>query len=212
MTNSNAAQVDNQLSLIEDALGEYAAPLPQIDNLAITREQAISLLDQSTALDADAAQLREQREGQHDAATLLERQLATVVALVEEGKACLRSGEPVRPECAMAPSLIPEVENELSAARQQLATTDTQIAAIVQRSALLRRQCEDLLTKAQRDARVAHVQALLDAAIQQAAELGLELANSNQFTTAIRVDNRLAILGRNNGMLSSLRNYQGSSR
>ena len=70
MTNSNTAQVDNQLSQIYDALGEYAAPLPQIDNLAITREQAISLLDQATALDADAAQLREQREGQHDAATL----------------------------------------------------------------------------------------------------------------------------------------------
>lgn len=212
MTNSNTAQVDNQLSQIYDALGEYAAPLPQIDNLAITREQAISLLDQATALDADAAQLREQREGQHDAATLLERQLATVVALVEEGKACLRSGEPVRPECAMAPSLIPEVENELSAARQQLAATGSQISAIVQRSALLRRQCEDLLTKALSDARVAHVQALLDAAIQQAAELGLELANNHQFSAAIRVDNRLAILGRNNGMLSSLRNYQGSSR
>lgn len=212
MTNSNTAQVDDQLSQIEDALGEYAAPLPQIDNLAITREQAISLLDQATALDADAAQLREQREGQHDAATLLERQLATVVALVEEGKACLRSGEPVRPECAMAPSLIPEVENELSAARQQLAATGSQISAIVQRSALLRRQCEDLLTKALSDARVAHVQALLDAAIQQAAELGLELANSSQYTTAIRVDSRLAVLGRNNGMLSSLKGYQGSAR
>lgn len=212
MTNSNTAQVDNQLSQIYDALGEYAAPLPQIDNLAITREQAISLLDQATALDADAAQLREQREGQHDAATLLERQLATVVALVEEGKACLRSGEPVRPECAMAPSLIPEVENEFSAARQQLAATGSQISAIVQRSALLRRQCEDLLTKALRDARVAHVQALLDAAIQQAAELGLELANSNQYSTAIRVDSRLAVLGRNNGMLISLKGYQGSAR
>ncbi|MBG0662250.1 hypothetical protein [Enterobacter roggenkampii] len=212
MTNSNIAQVDHQLSQIEDALGEYAAPLPQIDNIAIVREQAINLLDQATALDADAVQLREQRAGQHDDTTLLERQLATVVALVEEGKACLRSGEPVRPECAMAPSLIPEVENELSSAQLLLAATDTQIAAIEQRAFLLRRQCEDLLTKTSRAARVAHVQAMLDSATQQAAELGLELANSNQYTTAIRVDSRLAVLGRNNGVLISLKNYQGSAR
>ena len=212
MTNSNAAQVDNQLSLIEDALGKYAAPLPQTQSPDLIREQAVDLLNRADVLESNADELRTELQNREQVVHDIDRQLATLVGLVEEGKVCLRSGEPVRPECAMAHSLIPEVENELSLARNAASAANGQLLAVTNQIDTLRSQYARMIGQVALDARMAHVQALLDTAMQQAAELGLELANNHQFSAAIRVDNRLAILGRNNGMLSSLRNYQGSSR
>ena len=202
MTNSNAAQVDNQLSLIEDALGKYAAPLPQIQSPDLIREQAVDLLNRADVLESNADELRTELQNREQVVHDIDRQLATLVGLVEEGKACLRSGEPVRPE----------VENELSLARNAARAANGQLLAVTNQIDTLRSQHARMIGQVALDARMAHVQALLDTAMQQAAELGLELANNHQFSAAIRVDNRLAILGRNNGMLSSLRNYQGSSR
>lgn len=212
MTNSNAAQVDNQLSLIEDALGKYAAPLPQIQSPDLIREQAVDLLNRADVLESNADELRTELQNREQIVHDIDRQLATLVGLVEEGKACLRSGEPVRPECGMAPALLPEVQNELVVAQQVAAATRSELSACQHQIDTLRSQYARMIGQVALDARMAHVQALLDTAMQQAAELGLELANNHQFSAAIRVDNRLAILGRNNGMLSSLRNYQGSSR
>ncbi|MFB3003977.1 hypothetical protein ACEWER_26570, partial [Klebsiella pneumoniae] len=92
MTNSNAAQVDNQLSLIEDALGKYAAPLPQIQSPDLIREQAVDLLNRADVLESNADELRTELQNREQVVHDIDRQLATLVGLVEEGKACLRSG------------------------------------------------------------------------------------------------------------------------
>ena len=212
MSKESEKHVDRVLDQISTRLESLTVSGPKLGDLSTLRSHMLRLLDKVSEQEIAATGLRLRLEIENGQVASLESQLANLNELIEEGKACLRSGEPVRPECAMAHSLIPEVENELSLARNAASAANGQLLAVTNQIDTLRSQYARMIGQVALDARMAHVQALLDTAMQQAAELGLELANNHQFSAAIRVDNRLAILGRNNGMLSSLRNYQGSSR
>ena len=212
MSKESEKHVDRVLNQISTRLESLTVSGPKLGDLSTLRSHMLRLLDKVSEQEIAATGLRLRLEIENGQVASLESQLANLNELIEEGKACLRSGEPVRPECAMAHSLIPEVENELSLARNAASAANGQLLAVTNQIDTLRSQYARMIGQVALDARMAHVQALLDTAMQQAAELGLELANNHQFSAAIRVDNRLAILGRNNGMLSSLRNYQGSSR
>ena len=212
MSKESEKHVDRVLDQISTRLESLTVSGPKLGDLSTLRSHMLRLLDKVSEQEIAATGLRLRLEIENGQVSSLESQLANLNELIEEGKACLRSGEPVRPECAMAHSLIPEVENELSLARNAASAANGQLLAVTNQIDTLRSQYARMIGQVALDARMAHVQALLDTAMQQAAELGLELANNHQFSAAIRVDNRLAILGRNNGMLSSLRNYQGSSR
>ena len=212
MSKESEKHVDRVLDQISTRLESLTVSGPKLGDLSTLRSHMLRLLDKVSEQEIAATGLRLRLEIENGQVSSLESQLANLNELIEEGKACLRSGEPVRPECGMAPALLPEVENELSLARNAASAANGQLLAVTNQIDTLRSQYARMIGQVALDARMAHVQALLDTAMQQAAELGLELANNHQFSAAIRVDNRLAILGRNNGMLSSLRNYQGSSR
>ena len=92
MTNSNAAQVDNQLSLIEDALGKYAAPLPQIQSPDLIREQAVDLLNRADVLESNADELRTELQNR-------ERSCMTLIASWRRWSVWSRR---VKPACVLA--------------------------------------------------------------------------------------------------------------
>ena len=206
MTNSNAAQVDNQLSLIEDALGKYAAPLPQIQSPDLIREQAVDLLNRADVLESNADELRTELQNREQVVHDIDRQLATLVGLVEEGKACLRSGEPVRPECGMAPALLPEVQNELVAAQQVAAATRSELSACQHQIDMLNANVDRAAEDAYLSAHLAYVSTLLRESMDLAAMAGAKVSNG---AASVTLDRRLGLLLQNQGMVLALKNYQG---
>ena len=206
MTNSNAAQVDNQLSLIEDALGKYAAPLPQIQSPDLIREQAVDLLNRADVLESNADELRTELQNREQVVHDIDRQLATLVGLVEEGKVCLRSGEPVRPECGMAPALLPEVQNELVAAQQVAAATRSELSACQHQIDMLNANVDRAAEDAYLSAHLAYVSTLLRESMDLAAMAGAKVSNG---AASVTLDRRLGLLLQNQGMVLALKNYQG---
>ena len=206
MTNSNAAQVDNQLSLIEDALGKYAAPLPQIQSPDLIREQAVDLLNRADVLESNADELRTELHNREQVVHDIDRQLATLIGLVEEGKACLRSGEPVRPECGMAPALLPEVQNELVAAQQVAAATRSELSACQHQIDMLNANVSRAAEDAYLSAHLAYVSTLLRESMDLAAMAGAKVSNG---AASVTLDRRLGLLLQNQGMVLALKNYQG---
>ena len=206
MTNSNAAQVDNQLSLIEDALGKYAAPLPQIQSPDLIREQAVDLLNRADVLESNADELRTELQNREQVVHDIDRQLATLVGLVEEGKVCLRSGEPVRPECGMAPALLPEVQNELVAAQQVAAATRSELSACQHQIDMLNANVSRAAEDAYLSAHLAYVSTLLRESMDLAAMAGAKVSNG---AASVTLDRRLGLLLQNQGMVLALKNYQG---
>ena len=206
MTNSNAAQVDNQLSLIEDALGKYAAPLPQIQSPDLIREQAVDLLNRADVLESNADELRTELQNREQVVHDIDRQLATLVGLVEEGKACLRSGEPVRPECGMAPALLPEVQNELVAAQQVAAATRSELSACQHQIDMLNANVGRAAEDAYLSAHLGYVSTLLRESMDLAAMAGAKVSNG---AASVTLDRRLGLLLQNQGMVLALKNYQG---
>ncbi|MEH3675226.1 hypothetical protein POW18_23000, partial [Enterobacter roggenkampii] len=135
-----------------------------------------------------------------------ESQLANLNELIEEGKACLRSGEPVRPECGMAPALLPEVQNELVAAQQVAAATRSELSACQHQIDMLNANVSRAAEDAYLSAHLAYVSTLLRESMDLAAMAGAKVSNG---AASVTLDRRLGLLLQNQGMVLALKNYQG---
>lgn len=212
MNQINAELVAEKLGKVSGELRErlqYTAPgLPDVESLRLQMEIDLEEVDSYMAR---INQATEALQGYEYAVTNLEAQLENLHALVSEGKACLRSGEPVRPECSMAHTVIPEVEEELSTARERVATGRSVLHSAIHKRDLIEAQSAKMLRDAFVSARVADIELLISTAMQRAAELALEL-NHNETTKAAKIDSRITLLLRSGGQLFSLRSHQGDRR
>ncbi|MDE9585988.1 MULTISPECIES: hypothetical protein [Enterobacterales] len=205
----NEKHVDRVLNQISVRLESLTVSAPKLSDLSTLRENMLRLLGEASDLEITASGLRLRLDIENEQIRSLEYQLGNLQKLVEEGKACLRSGEPVRPECGMAPALLPEVQNELVAAQQVAAATRSELSACQHQIDLCNANVSRAAEEAYLSAHLAYVSTLLRESMDLAAMAG---AKVNSGAATVTLDRRLGLLFQNQGMVMALKNYQGERR
>ena len=209
MSKESEKHVDRVLNQISTRLESLTVSGPKLGDLSTLRSHMLRLLDKVSEQEIAATGLRLRLEIENELIGSLEYQLAKLNQLIEEGKACLRSGEPVRAECGMAPALLPEVQNELVAAQQVAAATRSELSACQQNIEQRSRDVTRLADSAYISAHLAYVGTLLRESMDLAAMAG---AKVNSGAATVTLDRRLGLLLQNQGMVMALKNYQGDRR
>ncbi|ELI8403267.1 hypothetical protein RSI60_004208 [Yersinia enterocolitica] len=209
MREENEKHVDRVLNQISVRLESLTVSAPKLSDLSTLRENMLRLLGEASDLEITASGLRLRLDIENEQIRSLEYQLGNLQKLVEEGKACLRSGEPVRPECGMAPALLPEVQNELVAAQQVAAATRSELSACQHQIDLCNANVSRAAEEAYLSAHLAYVSTLLRESMDLAAMAG---AKVNSGAATVTLDRRLGLLFQNQGMVMALKNYQGERR
>ncbi|EPH2854619.1 hypothetical protein J7X69_005128 [Serratia marcescens] len=205
----NEKHVDRVLNQISVRLESLTASTPKLGDGSTLRANILRLLSEAGELEITASGLRLRLDIENEQIRSLEYQLGNLQKLVEEGKACLRSGEPVRPECGMAPALLPEVQNELVAAQQVAAATRSELSACQHQIDLCNANVSRAAEEAYLSAHLAYVSTLLRESMDLAAMAG---AKVNSGAATVTLDRRLGLLFQNQGMVMALKNYQGERR
>ncbi|EPU4313445.1 hypothetical protein ACVW6P_004652 [Escherichia coli] len=205
----NEKHVDRVLNQISVRLESLTVSAPKLSDLSTLRENMLRLLGKASDLEITASGLRLRLDIENEQIRSLEYQLGNLQKLVEEGKACLRSGEPVRPECGMAPALLPEVQNELVAAQQVAAATRSELSACQHQIDLCNANVSRAAEEAYLSAHLAYVSTLLRESMDLAAMAG---AKVNSGAATVTLDRRLGLILQNQGMVMALKNYQGDRR
>ncbi|HFU4537721.1 TPA: hypothetical protein ACGPBQ_004345 [Yersinia enterocolitica] len=205
----NEKHVDRVLNQISVRLESLTVSAPKLSDLSTLRENMLRLLGEASDLEITASGLRLRFDIENEQIRSLEYQLGNLQKLVEEGKACLRSGEPVRPECGMAPALLPDVQNELVAAQQVAAATRSELSACQHQIDLCNANVSRAAEEAYLSAHLAYVSTLLRESMDLAAMAG---AKVNSGAATVTLDRRLGLLFQNQGMVMALKNYQGERR
>ncbi|MGN2124443.1 hypothetical protein ACKFBN_20240 [Yersinia enterocolitica] len=205
----NEKHVDRVLNQISVRLESLTVSAPKLSDLSTLRENMLRLLGEASDLEITASGLRLRLDIENEQIRSLEYQLGNLQKLVEEGKACLRSGEPVRPECGMAPALLPDVQNELVAAQQVAAATRSELSACQHQIDLCNANVSRAAEEAYLSAHLAYVSTLLRESMDLAAMAG---AKVNSGAATVTLDRRLGLLFQNQGMVMALKNYQGERR
>ena len=205
----NEKHVDRVLNQMSVRLESLTVSAPKLSDLSTLRENMLRLLGEASDLEITASGLRLRLDIENEQIRSLEYQLGNLQKLVEEGKACLRSGEPVRPECGMAPALLPEVQNELVAAQQVAAATRSELSACQHQIDLCNANVSRAAEEAYLSAHLAYVSTLLRESMDLAAMAG---AKVNSGAATVTLDRRLGLLFQNQGMVMALKNYQGERR
>lgn len=205
----NEKHVDRVLNQISVRLESLTVSAPKLSDLSTLRENMLRLLGKASDLEITASGLRLRLDIENEQIRSLEYQLGNLQKLVEEGKACLRSGEPVRPECGMAPALLPEVQNELVAAQQVAAATHSELSACQHQIDLCNANVSRAAEEAYLSAHLAYVSTLLRESMDLAAMAG---AKVNSGAATVTLDRRLGLILQNQGMVMALKNYQGDRR
>lgn len=205
----NEKHVDRVLNQISVRLESLTASTPKLGDASTLRANMLRLLSVAGELEITAAGLHLRLDTENELIRSLEYQLGNLQKLVEEGKACLRSGEPVRPECGMAPALLPEVQNELAAAQQVAAATRSELSACQQEVTLLNANISRAAEEAYLSAHLAYVSTLLRESMDLAAMAGQKV---NSHTAVVQLDRRLSLFLQNQGMVMALKNHQGDRR
>ncbi|MEY6764440.1 hypothetical protein AB9B48_22640 [Kluyvera ascorbata] len=205
----NEKHVDRVLNQISVRLESLTVSAPKLSDLSTLRENMLRLLGEASDLEITASGLRLRLDIENEQIRSLEYQLGNLQKLVEEGKACLRSGEPVRPECGMAPALLPEVQNELVAAQQVAAATRSELSACQHQIDLCNANVSRAAEEAYLSAHLVYVSTLLRESMDLAAMAG---AKVNSGAATVTLDRRLGLLFQNQGMVMALKNYQGERR
>ncbi|HIA8981185.1 TPA: hypothetical protein ACWSQR_004834 [Escherichia coli] len=206
MSKESAKHVDRVLDQISTRLESLTVSGPKLGDLSTLRSHMLRLLDKVSEQEIAATGLRLRLEIENGQVSSLESQLANLNELIEEGKACLRSGEPVRPECGMAPALLPEVKNELVAAQQVAAATRSELSACQHQIDMLNANVDRAAEDAYLSAHLAYVSTLLRESMDLAAMAGAKVSNG---AASVTLDRRLGLLLQNQGMVLALKNYQG---
>ncbi|HED0394895.1 TPA: hypothetical protein R4I55_004497 [Yersinia enterocolitica] len=209
MREENEKHVDRVLNQISVRLESLTVSAPKLSDLSTLRENMLRLLGEASDLEITASGLRLRFDIENEQIRSLEYQLGNLQKLVEEGKACLRSGEPVRPECGMAPALLPDVQNELVAAQQVAAATRSELSACQHQIDLCNANVSRAAEEAYLSAHLAYVSTLLRESMDLAAMAG---AKVNSGAATVTLDRRLGLLFQNQGMVMALKNYQGERR
>ncbi|MBA8065762.1 hypothetical protein HV077_26125 (plasmid) [Citrobacter freundii] len=209
MREENEKHVDRVLNQISVRLESLTVSAPKLSDLSTLRENMLRLLGEASDLEITASGLRLRLDIENEQIRSLEYQLGNLQKLVEEGKACLRSGEPVRPECGMAPALLPDVQNELVAAQQVAAATRSELSACQHQIDLCNANVSRAAEEAYLSAHLAYVSTLLRESMDLAAMAG---AKVNSGAATVTLDRRLGLLFQNQGMVMALKNYQGERR
>ena len=205
----NEKHVDRVLNQISVRLESLTVSAPKLSDLSTLRENMLRLLGEASDLEITASGLRLRLDIENEQIRSLEYQLGNLQKLVEEGKACLRSGEPVRPECGMAPALLPEVQNELVAAQQVAAATRSELSACQHQIDLCNANVSRAAEEAYLSAHLSYVSTLLRESMDLAAMAG---AKVNNYAAVVQLDRRLMLLLQNQGMVAALKNHQGDRR
>ncbi|HDP0059858.1 TPA: hypothetical protein P5R94_004430 [Salmonella enterica subsp. enterica serovar Concord] len=206
MREENEKHVDRVLNQISVRLESLTASTPKLGDASTLRANMLRLLSEAGELEITAAGLHLRLDTENELIRSLESQLANLNELIEEGKACLRSGEPVRPECGMAPALLPEVQNELVAAQQVAAATRSELSACQHQIDMLNANVSRAAEDAYLSAHLAYVSTLLRESMDLAAMAGAKVSNG---AASVTLDRRLGLLLQNQGMVLALKNYQG---
>ncbi|MFZ5183713.1 hypothetical protein ACOY6B_23500, partial [Enterobacter roggenkampii] len=94
MSKESEKHVDRVLNQISTRLESLTVSGPKLGDLSTLRSHMLRLLDKVSEQEIAATGLRLRLEIENGQVSSLESQLANLNELIEEGKACLRSGEP----------------------------------------------------------------------------------------------------------------------
>ncbi|MCS2159629.1 hypothetical protein MUU47_00425 [Scandinavium sp. H11S7] len=202
----NEQHVDRVLNQISTRLDSLTVSAPKLSDPAHLRTQMLRLLAESGDQEITAAGLTQRLADDDKLIGALGQQMANLNALIAEGKACLRSGEPVRAECGMAPALLPEVQSELAAAQQASAATRSELSACRNKITLLNANVTRLADDAYLASLLGYVGTLLRESMDLAALAGSKVTSG---AATVAVDRRIMLLLQNQGMVLALKNHQG---
>lgn len=211
MTTKNENWLLSQLSGMAAHFPAYELPTMARDENDMTQAAALDNLRKADEMRHEVeTAINDRLTTAQQAAAALRNQIGNTEALIAEGKACLRAGESVRPECGAAGYLLPELVDELHAADQAVAAIELEKADLIRRATQAENSAERSLAELCRARRVNRIELLLKLAMNEAQALADE--DNARTNIIVTPDPRLARLASYSGSIEILRTNRGIAR
>lgn len=199
-----------QLAGMAQHFPEYT--LPDMARAENDTTQAAALHDRRTATEMREVAgciVTDKLEGSQAAAEALRNKISEMHDLIAEGKAALRAGEPVRPECGIAGQLLPDLNEELQAAEAVVSDIERERSGLLhdadQRDDKAARSLSELCNAR----RVMRIETLLRLAMDEAEQLANDEGTKGRFQIRIQPDQRLNKLAGHGWQIEILRANRG---